>query len=45
MPIVQVIINEDGDVRSNLHFGMLSKEESDELAMIINRKLKAFQER
>lgn len=45
MPIVQVIINENGEVRSNLHFGNLTKEEADELAQTINRKLKAFQER
>lgn len=45
MPIVQVIINENGEVRSNLHFGNLSKEEADELAQAINRKLQAFQTR
>ena len=45
MPIVQVVINEDGEVRSNLHFGMLNKEEANELAQTINRKLKTFQDR
>lgn len=45
MPIVRVVIEEDGNVRSNLHFGKISKEEADELAQIINRKLQAFQTR
>lgn len=45
MPIVKVVIEEDGKVRSNLHFGKISKEEADELAQAINRKLHAFQDR
>lgn len=43
MPIVRVVINEDGEVRSSLHFGMLTKEEADDLAQTINRKLRARQ--
>lgn len=45
MSIVQVIINEDGEQSANFHFGMLSKEETDDLVGEINRRLKTFQTR
>jgi hypothetical protein len=45
MPIVRVIIEEDGTVRSNLHFGKLSQEEADDLARAINAKLKEYQQK
>lgn len=45
MPIVRVVIEENGVVRSNLHFGKLTKEEADDLSKSVNAKLKEYQTR
>jgi len=45
MPIVRVIIEVDGKVSANYHFGMLNDQESQELNADLKAKLKKIQER
>jgi hypothetical protein len=45
MPIVQVIINEEGKMRTNLHFGQLSTEEYADLRTTIATKLQEYQQK
>lgn len=43
MPIVQVIINEDGKMRTNLHFRQLSADEYADLRTTVASKLQEYQ--
>lgn len=42
MPIVQLIINEDGKMRTNLHFGQLSAEDYADLRTTVSAKLREY---
>jgi hypothetical protein len=45
MPIVRVIVCEDGKLCSNPHFGQRTREEADDLRETINAKLREYQRR
>jgi len=45
MPIIRIILEKDGKVSANLHFGALTEMESQELHDDLKAKLREFQRR